>query len=101
MLQETRKDLLLVRALLDEVIPFMEAHPELVDMDEPSVKAECKCLGAWAATFQVCGLTDFSDIADALEPLAPDYYRALKGSSVTLAQRKAYLEQLYEQLVAA
>ena len=101
MLQETRQDLLLVRALLDEVIPFMEAHPELVNMYEARVESECKCLGAWAATFQVCGLTTFNQIANAVAQLAPDYCCVLAGHSVTLAQRKAYLERLYEQLVAA
>ena len=101
MLHETRKDLLLVRALLDEVIPFMEAHPELVNMYEARVESECKCLGAWAATFQVCGLTTYLQISVALEKIAPDYYCLLDGPSVTLAQRKECLERLYDQLVAA
>ena len=101
MLQETRQDLLLVRALLDEVIPFMEAHPELVDMNEARVEAECKCFGAWAVAFQVCGLTTYYLFGQALRQITSDYAYLLAGRSVTLAQRKACLERLYEQLVAA
>ena len=102
MLQETRKDLLLVRALLDEVIPFMEAHPELVDVYEPRVEYACKCLGGWAATFQVCGLTRYSEILHALKRITTSENSCMiLGGGSTLAERKACLEQLYERLVAA
>lgn len=113
MLQIVNEQLHRLMYLRDVVIPWMEQHPERVDLDD--ISSSCgtyRCLLGWAATH--------ADIFPGVETLflcnepfeALDRVIELTGLTRsdcdelfgdswmgTLADRKAYLEQLIEERV--
>ena len=122
MLQQTRTDIVLIRALLDEVIPHMEAHPKQVNLDSYRLTAHtfdllrgCRttyCLLGWAVQFdafkpyisrhlgEIAWTPTRHRIEQAMRLEIPEYpLFGQRMSGGTLEKRKRFLADLYLERV--